>query len=59
MDIKQRFDYDFDRFESFQDTMSNKLFCTFATEDQLESTLTSIQEKYKILYDKIFVLYSK
>lgn len=39
--------------------MSNKLFCTFTQEEGLESTLEAIQNKYKILYNKIFVLYSK
>ena len=39
--------------------MSNKLFCTFATEDTLDSVLELIQDKYKIIYNKIFVLYSK
>jgi hypothetical protein len=39
--------------------MSNKLFCTFSTEETLDDVLTSIQEKYKIVYNKIFVLYSK
>jgi len=39
--------------------MSNKLFCTFSTEETLDDVLTSIQEKYKIVYSKIFVLYSK
>jgi|TARA_R110000796_G_scaffold1667_4_gene6767 hypothetical protein len=39
--------------------MSNKLFCTFSTEQNLDSTLTQIQEKYKIIYNKIFILYAK
>jgi hypothetical protein len=39
--------------------MSNKLFCTFSTEEGLEEVLTSIQDRYKIIYNKIFVLYSK
>jgi hypothetical protein len=39
--------------------MSNKLFCTFSTQEDLDSVLTSIQERYKIIYSKIFVLYSK
>ena len=39
--------------------MNNKLFCTFTTEDTLEGVLASIQDRYKILYNKIFVLYSK
>ena len=39
--------------------MSNKLFCTFSTEETLDDVLTSIREKYRIVYNKIFVLYSK
>lgn len=39
--------------------MSNRLFCTFSNEDKLESVLDTIERKYSILYDKIFVLYSK
>jgi|TARA_R100000084_G_scaffold33959_1_gene13420 hypothetical protein len=39
--------------------MSNKLFCTFATEDSLDQVLNQIQERYNIIYNKIFVLYSK
>ena len=39
--------------------MSNKLFCTFSTEEDLEGVLENIQEKYNIIYNKIFVLYSK
>lgn len=37
----------------------NKLFCTFSNEDKLESTLETIQSQYKILFNKIFVLYIK
>ena len=39
--------------------MSNKLFCTFSTEEGLDDVLNNIQERYKIIYNKIFVLYSK
>ena len=53
-----RFDYDFDSFESVSD-MSNKLFCTFTPEEELDNTLELIQSKYQIIYNKIFVLYSK
>ena len=35
----------------------NKLFCTFSSKSDLEATLENIQSKYKILYNKIFVLY--
>ena len=43
----------------YNDDMSNKLFCTFSTEDTLDDVLTSIKQKYRIVYNKIFVLYSK
>ena len=52
------FDYDIDNFY-LSDDMSNKLFCTFSTEDQLDEVLSTIKSKYKIIYNKIFVLYSK
>lgn len=53
-----RFDYDIEPLY-FNEDMSNKLFCTFATEDTLDSVLETIQDKYRIIYNKIFVLYSK
>lgn len=53
-----RFDYDFDTMESISD-MSNKLFCTFTPEEELDQTLDLIKGKYEIIYNKIFVLYSK
>jgi len=53
-----RFDYDIEPIFT-SDDMSNKLFCTFSTEEGLEEVLTSIQDRYKIIYNKIFVLYSK
>ena len=57
LEIK-RFDYDIETF-SYNLDMSNKLFCTFATEDTLEEVLGEIKSRYKIIYNKIFVLYSK
>lgn len=53
-----RFDYDIEPLY-FNEDMSNKLFCTFATEETLDSVLETIKEKYRIIYNKIFVLYSK
>lgn len=53
-----RFDYDIEPL-SISEDMSNKLFCTFSTDEDLEQVLTDIQNKYNILYNKIFVLYSK
>jgi hypothetical protein len=52
------FDYDIEYNFNAAD-MSNKLFCTFSSEEQLEDILSTIQNKYKIIYNKIFVLYSK
>ena len=56
--IRTAFDYDLEPI-FFNEDMSNKLFCTVATEDTLDEVLESIQERYKIIYNKIFVLYSK
>jgi len=53
-----QFDYDIEPIFTSED-MSNKLFCTFSTEEGLEDVLSIIQERYKIIYNKIFVLYSK
>lgn len=56
--IRPAFDYDLEPIY-FNEDMSNKLFCTFSTEDSLDEILTEIQDRYKIIYSKIFVLYSK
>ena len=37
----------------------NKLFCTFSSKDELENVLATIQGQYKILFNKIFILYIK
>ena len=52
--IQPSFDYDFDFFDS-NNNMSNKLFCTFSTEEELDSTLETIQSKYQIIYNKILL----
>jgi len=49
-----KFDYDIEPFFTSED-MSNKLFCTFSTEEGLDKVLNEIQERYKIIYNKIFV----
>lgn len=56
--VEKRFMYDFEPIATITD-MSNKLFCTFSTESDLQNTLDLITEKYKITFNKIFVLYSK
>ena len=56
--IVKGFDYDIDPIYLNED-MSNKLFCTFATQDTLEGVLEEVKERYNIIYNKIFVLYSK
>ena len=53
-----KFDYDIEQTFTIED-MSNKLFCTFSTEKNLHNTLETIQNRYEILYSKIFVLYAK
>lgn len=52
------FGYDLEDMINVTD-MSNKLFCTFASEESLDEVLKTIQTNYKIIYNKIFVLYSK
>ncbi|MDB4232284.1 hypothetical protein N9795_01110 [Candidatus Pelagibacter sp.] len=37
----------------------NKLFCTFSSKEDLDTTLAIIQGQYKILFNKIFILYIK
>lgn len=54
----KKFDYDIE-YDYNLLTMSNKLFCTFSSEQQLDEILGTIQTKYKIIYNKIFVLYAK
>lgn len=49
------FGFDFDE-QVFSGDMSNKLFCTFATESQINDTVDKIRQSYEILYNKIFVL---
>ena len=44
--------------ENFSD-LNNKLFCTFTTNESLDSLLEDIQRSYDIMYNKIFVLYVK
>ena len=41
---------------NFED-LANKLFCTFTSKEQLDSTLDTIKNQYQILFNKIFVLY--
>lgn len=44
--------------ELTQESIMNKLFCTFSAKDSLEDTISSITGQYTILYKKIFVLSS-
>ena len=53
-----QFDYDIE-YDYNLLTMSNKLVCTFSTEETLEGTLSAIQDRYRIIYNKIFILYAK
>jgi hypothetical protein len=40
------------------DLLMNKLFCTFTTQDELEATVSNINRRYTILYNKVFILES-
>jgi hypothetical protein len=52
-------DFDLEFYDNELSYMDNRLFCTFSTADTLESTLSDIQNRHTILYNKMFVLYSK
>ena len=41
-----------------QQSLMNRLFCSFTPKDKLEQRLAEINSQYKILYSKIFVLAS-
>ena len=45
--------------ELTQELLMNKLFCSFATKDNLDDRLQEINKEYKIMYGKIFVLESQ
>ena len=44
--------------ELFHIFMNNRLYCTFATSDDVEEIVNKVQSSYVILFDKIFVLES-
>lgn len=51
---------DFNEFSTLNfNDLNNKLFCTFTKLDELDDLLSSIQSKYNVLYNKIFVLQVK
>lgn len=52
------FNYDIENHFTLQD-MNNKLFCTFTTQEELDNTLSTIQTKYTIIYNKIFILHAQ
>lgn len=39
--------------------LNNKLFCTFTSLEDLDNLIDSITSKYKVMYNKIFVLHVK
>ena len=48
-------DYDYDTNLS-PDMLNNKLFCTFTDKEGIDPLIESLTRKYKILYNKLFVL---
>ena len=61
MEVMQpQFGYDFVTDTTiWNDDMSNKLFCTFTTEENIDNLVETIKGKYDIMYNKIFVLHAK
>ena len=55
--------YDVDDFQEFTtlniNDLNNKLFCTFTSLADLDNLIDSITSKYKVMYNKIFVLHVK
>jgi hypothetical protein len=49
---------DFNIVNLTQDSLMNRLFCSFSKKDELDFKLEEIIREYKILYNKIFVLAS-
>jgi hypothetical protein len=52
-------DFDLEFYSNELSYMDNRLFCTFSTAGNLDSTINDIKNRYTILYNKMFVLYSK
>ena len=58
--MQPQFGYDFVTDTTiWNDDMSNKLFCTFTTEENIDNLVETIKGKYDIMYNKIFVLHAK
>ena len=56
--IPNMYDTNYDVLTSIQNLgdLNNKLFCTFTNLEGLEALLAEIQDKYTIIYNKLFVL---
>jgi len=51
---------DFNEFSTLNiSDLNNKLFCTFTTLEELDNLIDSITSKYRVMYNKIFVLHVK
>jgi hypothetical protein len=48
--------YDFDSIPTEIHMLNNKLFCTFTTLDGVGELVHSLQKRYTIMYNKIFIL---
>ena len=56
--VLQKFGYDLEGV-NLTNTMGNKLLCTFATGDTVESVVESVQNTYSTLFNEIFILHAK
>jgi len=56
--VPNMYDTNYDVLTSIQNLgdLNNKLFCTFTNLEGLEALLAEIQDKYTIIYNKLFVL---
>jgi len=52
-DMYNKYDYDLN---IPNDMLNNKLFCTFTDKEGMDSLVESLVSRYKILYDKLFIL---
>lgn len=51
--------YDQYDFDTIIGSMNNRLFCTFTSLEDMDNLISEIQNKYDILYNKIFALQVK
>jgi hypothetical protein len=56
LDMYERYDFDIPLNTI---DLNNKLFCTFVSEEDIDTMISSISNSYDIMYNKMFVLFIK